>query len=1071
MSLLSLEVVPKDHFPLESSSGTPNAGFRGFRMEPKTNDKSILEGQILVAIGKPLKEPKIQVEFRGETCKYPCWNTFENLDAPRSSPNLPSQTTVTRWTNDRPHTSIPTKNNATLYGPKSILKCTANVSHSDLMIHTNINKPLSIPFKIEIPAPGASFNGGIPAIVEEKDEKGVVSVVGGDGLVGLQHPLLPMSFEDVRGNVAYWVKVTVTWTEGMFGTKNSRVVEAPVNVLCAWELRSKLSSPPRPLLHNEPYRPDKVTYNLLVPRQVIRIGEPLEAEITILRMPENRYVKSLEVSVVMRMDFRGVSKARISCPPLAQVKDLSWEESLKSYFMDPNQPFNWQRVVTLFPDKQSSVPTLHSPLITITHYLRVEIFLDNAQTLAQLHGTPVLPATVVEVPIAMLPADTVLMETTNGGDVGKPASVVGSTVGVAGNGGSGDAPGVGVKAVQVVSGQEQELMMSQLKVWADFEPRFPDEVELRIGHIVELSMVHDDGWAFGTNVTTSKSGMLPLAVLTQDPTLPSTAPKQRSSEYDRMSTYSFAHTDPDLVRQMSQTQIQSQQQKPSTTRSNTSAATSHHQQQRVPGQTARSQSNHVPSAQTSIPPTSPATGTGAPTGGLFDNIQPMRVEPPSYTPVPEELMPDAVTTQSTMFPPAVAPERTVSRGAAVGSNAGSPINGGRGISVTDVFKANSPAPSGSMVSSSPSPVGMANGSPLPRTMSLMDRDRGNNGGGTGSTGGSGSDSRPRLFSPVIVHEATASLPRPKGPPPPRGESVMQRGNGNKSVTPVSTPTPMSTTPHGALVTPTPSVTPSVQSQTIVDGFAEDVLRSIPSPVSVKEGNEGGVENEKGGAGGGSEAVSSVPAEVSTNAEVPLQVPVEIQNQQMSTKEVESTTADTTISQETTEPQQEKQEQQEQPQSIITIPAPGSRPTSTLPPSSEHDHDRNSLIDPDSSYMDYIDFYDYDRTVTDKDAIGGLVGGLTDPNTEISPSLSATNYTAPNRPVSMRGDTVSSITSNSTVASLPRRISSAAGLISVGQLDEMKARRMTLWSPGGGGDNGGVTPQPVDAVPVVVAETA
>ncbi|KAJ1538773.1 hypothetical protein HK405_013514, partial [Cladochytrium tenue] len=62
-------------------------------------------------------------------------------------------------------------------------------------------------------------------------------------------------------------------------------------------------------------------------------------------------------------------------------------------------------------------------------------------------------------------------------------------------------------------------------VWASFEPRMPDEIALKVGDQVVLNLLHDDGWAHGTNLASGESGMVPIAVLVQDPSSPPVSSK------------------------------------------------------------------------------------------------------------------------------------------------------------------------------------------------------------------------------------------------------------------------------------------------------------------------------------------------------------------------------------------------------------------------------------------------------------------------------------------------------------------------------------------------------------------
>ncbi|KAI9351581.1 hypothetical protein DFJ73DRAFT_831286 [Zopfochytrium polystomum] len=55
-----------------------------------------------------------------------------------------------------------------------------------------------------------------------------------------------------------------------------------------------------------------------------------------------------------------------------------------------------------------------------------------------------------------------------------------------------------------------------MRVWANFSPGLADEIELKVGDQVIVDEIHEDGWALGTNVSSGRSGMLPMAVLLQE---------------------------------------------------------------------------------------------------------------------------------------------------------------------------------------------------------------------------------------------------------------------------------------------------------------------------------------------------------------------------------------------------------------------------------------------------------------------------------------------------------------------------------------------------------------------------
>ncbi|KAI8846289.1 hypothetical protein BC829DRAFT_398865 [Chytridium lagenaria] len=52
-----------------------------------------------------------------------------------------------------------------------------------------------------------------------------------------------------------------------------------------------------------------------------------------------------------------------------------------------------------------------------------------------------------------------------------------------------------------------------------YEPRLEDEVTLRVGDVVVVERMYNDGWAFGTNETLGLSGAFPLYSVTNDDAL------------------------------------------------------------------------------------------------------------------------------------------------------------------------------------------------------------------------------------------------------------------------------------------------------------------------------------------------------------------------------------------------------------------------------------------------------------------------------------------------------------------------------------------------------------------------
>ncbi|KAJ3173964.1 hypothetical protein HK101_011000 [Irineochytrium annulatum] len=118
----------------------------------------------------------------------------------------------------------------------------------------------------------------------------------------------------------------------------------------------------------------------------------------------------------------------------------------------------------------------------------------------------------------------------------------------------------GVDVIPLNGGKSLQIIIAnQSVVCADYDPSMPDELELRVNDIVVLNMVHDDGWAHGTNLTTNQTGMLPLAALHRDASVPwnnvqqeMVEVEQRTTEFDtdenrHSNRFSYTHTNVELI--------------------------------------------------------------------------------------------------------------------------------------------------------------------------------------------------------------------------------------------------------------------------------------------------------------------------------------------------------------------------------------------------------------------------------------------------------------------------------------------------------------------------------------------
>ncbi|KAJ3056185.1 hypothetical protein HK097_007791 [Rhizophlyctis rosea] len=61
------------------------------------------------------------------------------------------------------------------------------------------------------------------------------------------------------------------------------------------------------------------------------------------------------------------------------------------------------------------------------------------------------------------------------------------------------------------------VLEKQYIVMHDYEPQADDEIRLRVGDYIRLSLLFNDGWAKGMNETTGKHGLLPCACVAEIP--------------------------------------------------------------------------------------------------------------------------------------------------------------------------------------------------------------------------------------------------------------------------------------------------------------------------------------------------------------------------------------------------------------------------------------------------------------------------------------------------------------------------------------------------------------------------
>ncbi|KAJ3106121.1 hypothetical protein HDU97_006938 [Phlyctochytrium planicorne] len=392
----------------------------------------------------------------------------------------------------------------TVFGPRRLIKRTVAVPASILTIASNVNQFLSLPFEIILPEVG-----------------------------------LPPTFEDHRASILYGLKATISFQEGMRIMKSTKTTQTGVAIRVPVGVRRSMVANQNHLLYQEPYRADKVMYTLSVPRRSLCIGETIDVEITVLNMPPGKYLSTLTVSIRTQFEFRGKAGSNTSAierQVLDNILDDSWEFGLKNMRSTNTVP-DWKRKFSL--KTANAKPSLDSPLISVRHAMSLEM---------RLMGDP-KPNVSVEIPIVLVPPFPEISSPPLGverPDIARPSAPSPD------EGPSEVGEKSKMEVIQLNGGKTFQLVMpNQSVVCADYDPVMPDELELRVGDIIILNMVHDDGWAHGTNLTTSESGMLPLAILDKDESIPLPAVGDEldpSEEVDKQSdAFSFTHTAIELI--------------------------------------------------------------------------------------------------------------------------------------------------------------------------------------------------------------------------------------------------------------------------------------------------------------------------------------------------------------------------------------------------------------------------------------------------------------------------------------------------------------------------------------------
>ncbi|KAJ3416435.1 hypothetical protein HDV05_001593 [Chytridiales sp. JEL 0842] len=456
-----------------------------FRLEAGWGHPSKLEGDLCIRVNKILKDPKVVLEFRGESGT--CWLNTDRLVDPH---DLSSKPTL-------------------VYGPRKIIKTTLQVPNAPLLDPNNVNKVIRIPFSIDLPAQG-----------------------------------IPPSYEDLRGSIRYLLKATVQWSETVFGMKNVKFLEVPVQVEMPVANRLKLLTTQTVARHLEPTRPsERPVCSVAVPRSILQMGELVEAELSIISLPPDFHISAIKASVIRELEFCGHKTVKcLDDAPMAAFEAVIATDPFLADMSSSRKGLGWKRVISLRPEPTSMSISLRTPLITIQHY--IEIAITSTCSAPNTHSFNTIK---IRVPLAFLHSPAELGQTTfapsqkleyqiiqallercywagsSGIKEGCGRWGVGFVVPMEGVPVS---PAVNVeKNVKKVTFQDMLPTVKNMIVWTDFQPRLSDEVKAVVGDHVLVNTIHDDGWAHATNLNTGKSGMLPLTVLVPDPSITSPTPQ------------------------------------------------------------------------------------------------------------------------------------------------------------------------------------------------------------------------------------------------------------------------------------------------------------------------------------------------------------------------------------------------------------------------------------------------------------------------------------------------------------------------------------------------------------------
>ncbi|KAI9352873.1 hypothetical protein BDR26DRAFT_914337 [Obelidium mucronatum] len=189
---------------------------------------------------------------------------------------------------------------------------------------------------------------------------------------------MPPSFSSISGKVAYVLKCTVLYQEGMKLMRTSHEQEFPLTVVMPDTAKIRMLHSSSAESTDVAGTSDKVGYSVRIPKRTVQPGESLEVNISINSTPGDTKLRlinaSLRPAVTYFKDDKTPSLAKFPRPlsemsqsfPLVKIGGATGCEPI-------------QRRLFLLVDPDVAVGSLDSPLVSVKTMFRLQITTDNSE--------------------------------------------------------------------------------------------------------------------------------------------------------------------------------------------------------------------------------------------------------------------------------------------------------------------------------------------------------------------------------------------------------------------------------------------------------------------------------------------------------------------------------------------------------------------------------------------------------------------------------------------------------------------------------------------------------------------